>query len=203
MDNEQEQGISETARAVKNPNKGFVPSSDSVEISKNSVENNIVDDDNSDVSISNVSADEFDRKAFGRQLRNLRGQLSRREVAIGARVSAPALLLWEKGSSEPTASKIINLCKFFGISSDELLGLSINPKKEEKPEQPSEPVNPPEPKQAVQPSEPESPSPSEQAKQSSEPEPQTQPSMPMCKDCPLMSTVQSLSSAVALALSRR
>ena len=196
MDNELEQDLIKTERTMRNPNKEFGSGPVAVLTSTTNKDSGVDDDADSNVSISNVSADEFDRKAFGKKLRHLRGQLSRREVAIGASVSAPALLLWEKGSSEPTASKIANLCKFYGISSDELLGLPVKPKKEEKPEQPSEPVNPPvpEPEQPSQPSEPESPS---------EPEQPSQPPIPMCKDCPLVATVQSLSTAVTLALSRK
>ena len=151
------------------------------------------------------------RIRFGKRLVKLRSdgehKKTRSEVANGLDVSIPTLMSWEKGDSEPSAFNIAKLCKYYNVSSDELLELSKKSNEAEITEQTEQPA---EPEQTVQPpSEPESTSPVEQAVQPSEPEPPsqpeqpTQPSMPMCKDCPLMSTVQSLSSAVALALSRR
>ncbi len=165
---------------------------------------------------------DFDRKAFGKQLVDLRSNVehkkTRSEVANGLEVSIPTLMSWEKGDSEPSASKIAKLCEYYKVSADYLLlrttdrhGVadSILASQPEQTEPPSEPEQPSPPEQAVQPSEPESTSPVEQPVQPAEPEQPSppeqavQPSVPFCKDCPLVATVQSLSTAVTLALSRK
>ncbi len=165
---------------------------------------------------------DFDRKAFGKQLVDLRSNVehkkTRSEVANGLEVSIPTLMSWEKGDSEPSASKIAKLCEYYKVSADYLLlrttdrhgvAESILASQPEQTETPAEPEQSTQPEQTVQPSEPTNTSPVEQAVQPSEPEPPTQPEQavqpatPLCKDCPLVATVQSLSTAIALSLSRR
>ena len=173
------------------------------------------DDDSSDSAPSNVSAEELDtafkhpyecgidayRKDIGGRLMMIRKSQSksRREVAKAIHVSIPALISWENGKSEPTASKLYGLCTLLKVSCNYLLGLPWEEEMAEVYGLTSEPSNPPPTAETAQPSEPLKLSLSEPVEHSLEPE---QPTHPMCKDCPLMSTIRSISE-VALALSRR
>ena len=49
--------------------------------------------------------------------------LSQQKLAEQIGVTQKAIDLWEKGINEPKASYIINLAKFFGVTSDYLLGI--------------------------------------------------------------------------------
>ncbi len=222
--NEQDvQSISDAARALgrkgglaSNPHKEFGSSSKAVQAAETNLEEVAVDGDISDTAVSDVPAEELDakgrtpyecglddyRKDIGGRLMMIRKSQSksRREVAKAIHVSVPALVSWENGKSEPTASKLYGLCTLLKVSCNYLLGL---PSEDEMAEvyfgQAPEPSNPPPVTETAQPSEPLKLSLSEPVEHSLEPE---QPTHPMCKDCPLMSTIRSISE-VALALSRR
>ena len=220
MSEQEEQIISEAARALgrkgglaSNPNKGFGSSSKAVQAAETNLEEVAVDGDISDTAVSDVPADakgrtpyecglDDYRKDIGGRLMMIRKSQSksRREVAKAIHVSIPALISWENGKSEPTASKLYGLCSLLKVSCNYLLGL---PSEDEMAEvyfgQAPEPSNPPPVTETAQPSEPLKLSLSESVEHSSEAE---QPTHPMCKDCPLMSTIRSISE-VALALSRR
>ena len=57
-----------------------------------------------------------------KELRVLKG-LSQMQLAIITGISQSAIAKWELGKTEPTASAIITLAKFFDESTDYLLGL--------------------------------------------------------------------------------
>ena len=56
------------------------------------------------------------------ELRKERG-LSQADLGLAIGVNARAVSYWEANVNEPKASYIYNLAKFFGVSSDYLLGL--------------------------------------------------------------------------------
>ena len=62
---------------------------------------------------------------FQERLKELRQQynLSQMQLAVRTGISQSAIAKWELGKTEPTASAIVILAKFFGESSDYLLGL--------------------------------------------------------------------------------
>ena len=61
---------------------------------------------------------------IGEKLRELRIDkgLSQKQLSCQTNISQPTLARWELGISEPRASEIKTLCKFFHISADELIG---------------------------------------------------------------------------------
>lgn len=63
---------------------------------------------------------------FGKILRELRkeNKVTQPELAEAIGVSNGMISFWESGKCEPTLSNIIKLAKFFGVTSDYLLGLS-------------------------------------------------------------------------------
>ena len=65
---------------------------------------------------------------FGEILRELRTdkQLTQPQLAQDIGVSKGIISCWETGLSEPTASNIIKLAKYFDVTTDYLLGVSIN-----------------------------------------------------------------------------
>ena len=62
---------------------------------------------------------------FQERLKELRTQrnLSQMELAKATDISQSAIAKWELGKTEPTASAIITLAKYFDESADYLLGL--------------------------------------------------------------------------------
>ncbi len=58
-----------------------------------------------------------------RELRSEKG-VSQMELAKATKLSQSAIARWELGKSEPTASAIIILARYFGESADYLLGIS-------------------------------------------------------------------------------
>lgn len=62
---------------------------------------------------------------FGERLKELRQQhnLSQMELAQKTGISQSAIAKWELKKTEPTASALITLSRFFGESVDYLLGL--------------------------------------------------------------------------------
>ena len=57
-----------------------------------------------------------------KELRETKG-ISQMELAKNLKMSQSAIAKWEKEKTEPTASAIILLSQYFGVSSDYLLGL--------------------------------------------------------------------------------
>lgn len=64
-------------------------------------------------------------EVFIERLKELRDErnLSQMQLAIDAGLTQSAIASWETGSRVPSAQAIIVLAKFFGVSSDYLLGL--------------------------------------------------------------------------------
>ena len=62
---------------------------------------------------------------FQERLKELRQQhnLSQMQLAVRTGISQSAIAKWELGKTEPTASALVILAKFFGDSSDYLLGV--------------------------------------------------------------------------------
>ena len=63
---------------------------------------------------------------FQERIRELRMQkgLSQMELSKATGLSQSAIAKWELGKTEPTATAIVTLSKFFGETADYLLGLS-------------------------------------------------------------------------------
>ena len=63
---------------------------------------------------------------FSERLKELRTEkgISQMELAQLAKISQSAIAKWELDKTEPTASALIKLSKFFGESVDYLLGLT-------------------------------------------------------------------------------
>ena len=62
---------------------------------------------------------------IGERLKELRFEknISQMQLSLATGLSQSAIARWELGKSEPTASALIVLSKFFGESVDYLLGL--------------------------------------------------------------------------------
>lgn len=62
---------------------------------------------------------------FKERLKELRieKKLSQMQLALAIGVSQSAIAKWELGKTEPTASAIILLARFFGESTDYILGI--------------------------------------------------------------------------------
>lgn len=62
---------------------------------------------------------------FGDRLKELRiaANLSQMDLSLKTGISQSAIAKWELGKTEPSASAIITLTKFFGESADYILGL--------------------------------------------------------------------------------
>ncbi|MDE6868865.1 MAG: helix-turn-helix domain-containing protein [Clostridia bacterium] len=60
------------------------------------------------------------------RLRELRTErkLSQQKLGYETGISSSAIARWELGQAEPTASAIITLAKFFGVTTDYILGLN-------------------------------------------------------------------------------
>ncbi len=57
----------------------------------------------------------MDRKAIGERLRTLRGNRSREEVAVGVKVTANAIWMYENGRRVPNDEVKVRLSDFFGV----------------------------------------------------------------------------------------
>lgn len=62
---------------------------------------------------------------FGKILKELRAErgLSQMELSFATGISQSAIAKWELGKTEPSASALVTLSKFFGETVDFLLGL--------------------------------------------------------------------------------
>ena len=58
----------------------------------------------------------MDKKTIGEKLRQLRGDRSREEVAIGVKVTASAISMYESGKRCPNDEIKVRLAEFFGLS---------------------------------------------------------------------------------------
>jgi transcriptional regulator with XRE-family HTH domain len=54
---------------------------------------------------------------------NMNPRVTQRDVAKRLERSPSAVNLWEKGKSEPGSEKLVELAKWFGVSTDWLLGM--------------------------------------------------------------------------------
>lgn len=63
---------------------------------------------------------------FQERIKELRLQrnMSQMDLSLATGISQSAIAKWELGKTEPTATAIITLARFFGETSDYLLGLS-------------------------------------------------------------------------------
>ena len=66
-------------------------------------------------------------ETIGDRIKELRAEkgLTQKELALELSVTIPTLSHWECNYQEPSSKDIINLCKFFGTSTDYLLGYSF------------------------------------------------------------------------------
>lgn len=64
--------------------------------------------------------------SIGQRIKELREELGLSQMALSnaTGISQSAIARWELGKSEPTASAIITLSKFFNETADYLLGLT-------------------------------------------------------------------------------
>lgn len=62
---------------------------------------------------------------FGERLRELRLERNLSSVQLGKElgVSGPTIIRWENETILPTIEKLFNIAKFFGVTSDFLIGL--------------------------------------------------------------------------------
>ena len=61
---------------------------------------------------------------IGERMKELRGDMSQRQAASCVGIMPQNWNVYEKGQSVPGAQVIIDLCRFFNVTSDWLLGLS-------------------------------------------------------------------------------
>lgn len=57
------------------------------------------------------------------ELRARHGKMSQKELAKEIGTSQTSISLWEKDINTISAPYLVKICKFFGVSSDDLLGL--------------------------------------------------------------------------------
>lgn len=68
----------------------------------------------------------MDKVAFGQKLRDLREDADLSQAALGKKLhmTQRKISYLECGKYEPSLSDIVSFCRFFQVSTDELLGLS-------------------------------------------------------------------------------
>ena len=71
---------------------------------------------------------------IGKNIARLRSQrqMTQEEMALDLGVGRQTLVRWETGKSTPGAIDVIALSEYFGVTSDELLGLKLLPAEEER-----------------------------------------------------------------------
>lgn len=71
----------------------------------------------------------FRKELFGQRLRTLRKQKKISQTALGELLGVTATQIgdMERGSTTTSMSRLYQLCTFFAVSSDYLLGLTDNP----------------------------------------------------------------------------
>jgi len=75
---------------------------------------------------------------FCRNLKTLRGAVSQGVFAAKFGVKQTTYSAWENGRSEPGISKICAIAQYFGITTDELLGVSQAPPRPHPPDRTAE-----------------------------------------------------------------
>lgn len=62
---------------------------------------------------------------FGARLKELRNdkKVSQQQLGLEIRCSQSVISDWENGNAEPTASAIVAVAEYFGVSTDYLLGM--------------------------------------------------------------------------------
>lgn len=66
----------------------------------------------------------YDAKETGLKIAMLRGNQSQEQLAEAIDVSRPCIHLYETGQRKVNAKALYNICKYFSVSADWLLGLS-------------------------------------------------------------------------------
>ena len=76
------------------------------------------------VNFVRVRYNDFVMTEFGRILKELRNEkeLSQQALALEIKYSQQVISNWETGDAEPTASAIVAVAEYFGVSTDYLLG---------------------------------------------------------------------------------
>jgi transcriptional regulator with XRE-family HTH domain len=69
---------------------------------------------------------EYSDKTLGEKIRTARGKMSQKNFAAALGISQVTLGFYEKGERVPDANTIYKICKMCNISSDYLIGLSVN-----------------------------------------------------------------------------
>ena len=64
-------------------------------------------------------------KVIGARMKELRGQMSQRQAAACVGIKPQNWNVYEKGESLPGAQVILNLCQYFNVSADWLLGRQV------------------------------------------------------------------------------
>lgn len=62
----------------------------------------------------------MNKKAIGEKLRDLRGSMSREEVAVAVKVTANAIWMYEAGQRCPNDEVKLRIARFFGKSVQEI-----------------------------------------------------------------------------------
>lgn len=64
-------------------------------------------------------------RIFSERLRELRldKKLSAKSLGLKIGVSDSTIIRWENGTMLPTIDNLYNICKFFGVSADYLIGI--------------------------------------------------------------------------------
>ena len=62
---------------------------------------------------------------FGERLKELRTEKGMSAVKLGKALGVDdnTILRWEKGQMSPSIDNLYNICRFFGVSADYLIGL--------------------------------------------------------------------------------
>ena len=78
------------------------------------------------IAISTILCYDIDMKVFAERLMEMRKErgLSQATVARDLGVSLGIVCYWETNKSDPTASNIAKVARYFNVSSDYLLGLA-------------------------------------------------------------------------------
>lgn len=65
-------------------------------------------------------------KSFGEKIRELRSEkgFTQKQAAEALSVTVPTLSHWECNYQEPSFKDLLNLCRFYEVSADYLIGLS-------------------------------------------------------------------------------
>lgn len=71
--------------------------------------------------VNNIS--KMEKIGINIQNERKRNQMSQKELAAELNLTSSSVSNWEKGKSLPDIGNLIELCKIFNVSSDELLGI--------------------------------------------------------------------------------